>query len=107
MKLIFLKVSTWFANARRRLKKENKMTWSESGKDSDDSDHEDDRKEEGDISVDSDGLDGRFFLLLVKESIVAIPISFIYCRYESNLSYAQRSILLIYFTYQNSSFLSY
>ena len=26
--LIFLsKVSTWFANARRRLKKENKMTW--------------------------------------------------------------------------------
>ena len=22
-----LKVSTWFANARRRLKKENKMTW--------------------------------------------------------------------------------
>ena len=23
----FLKVSTWFANARRRLKKENKMTW--------------------------------------------------------------------------------
>ena len=23
----FNKVSTWFANARRRLKKENKMTW--------------------------------------------------------------------------------
>ena len=26
MKFI-IKVSTWFANARRRLKKENKMTW--------------------------------------------------------------------------------
>ena len=25
--LTFLQVSTWFANARRRLKKENKMTW--------------------------------------------------------------------------------
>ena len=25
--LIFEQVSTWFANARRRLKKENKMTW--------------------------------------------------------------------------------
>jgi len=25
---LILLVSTWFANARRRLKKENKMTWS-------------------------------------------------------------------------------
>lgn len=24
----FIQVSTWFANARRRLKKENKVTWS-------------------------------------------------------------------------------
>ena len=28
-------VSTWFANARRRLKKENKMTWSNKDKDDD------------------------------------------------------------------------
>lgn len=33
-------VSTWFANARRRLKKENKMTWSPKNKAGDD------RKEE-------------------------------------------------------------
>ena len=36
-------VSTWFANARRRLKKENRMTWDRSGDDS------------GDVNVDDDG----------------------------------------------------
>ena len=37
-------VSTWFANARRRLKKENRMTWPDrSGDDS------------GDVNVDDDG----------------------------------------------------
>uniref|UniRef100_A0A915KX52 Homeobox domain-containing protein n=1 Tax=Romanomermis culicivorax TaxID=13658 RepID=A0A915KX52_ROMCU len=42
---IWSTVSTWFANARRRLKKENKMTWSprnRSGEDDDDLDDEDD-----------------------------------------------------------------
>lgn len=45
-------VSTWFANARRRLKKENKMTWEPRNKTDDDdaklSDDEDDEKEPGD-----------------------------------------------------------
>lgn len=31
-------VSTWFANARRRLKKENKMTWEPKNKTEDDED---------------------------------------------------------------------
>ncbi|VDM15191.1 unnamed protein product [Wuchereria bancrofti] len=31
-------VSTWFANARRRLKKENKMTWSPRNRPGDDDD---------------------------------------------------------------------
>uniref|UniRef100_A0A8C5WEI0 Homeobox domain-containing protein n=1 Tax=Leptobrachium leishanense TaxID=445787 RepID=A0A8C5WEI0_9ANUR len=31
-KMTLTQVSTWFANARRRLKKENKMTWSEKSK---------------------------------------------------------------------------
>ena len=37
-------VSTWFANARRRLKKENKMTWSPRNRseDGDDIDNDDD-----------------------------------------------------------------
>lgn len=39
-------VSTWFANARRRLKKENKVTWSPRAcKSSDDRGYEDDSDE--------------------------------------------------------------
>jgi len=34
-------VSTWFANARRRLKKENKMTWEPRNKSSDGHDSDD------------------------------------------------------------------
>ena len=41
--MISLKVSTWFANARRRLKKENKMTWEPKNKlDDEDADVSDD-----------------------------------------------------------------
>ncbi len=35
-KMTLTQVSTWFANARRRLKKENKMTWSPKNKAGDD-----------------------------------------------------------------------
>ncbi len=35
---VHLQVSTWFANARRRLKKENKMTWSPRNRPGDDDD---------------------------------------------------------------------
>uniref|UniRef100_W5KZK1 Iroquois homeobox 2a n=1 Tax=Astyanax mexicanus TaxID=7994 RepID=W5KZK1_ASTMX len=47
-KMTLTQVSTWFANARRRLKKENKVTWAPRSK-SDDEDEEDgdgERKEE-------------------------------------------------------------
>lgn len=36
-KMTLTQVSTWFANARRRLKKENKMTWSPKNKPGDES----------------------------------------------------------------------
>ena len=43
-------VSTWFANARRRLKKENKMTWSPRTRgDDDDDDDMDDEDEKKDL----------------------------------------------------------
>ncbi|XP_035220526.1 iroquois-class homeodomain protein IRX-6-like [Stegodyphus dumicola] len=49
-KMTLTQVSTWFANARRRLKKENKMTWEPRNKTGDDMDDvsvdEDDDKEE-------------------------------------------------------------
>jgi len=42
-KMTLTQVSTWFANARRRLKKENKMTWEPKNKtDEDDEDMKDD-----------------------------------------------------------------
>lgn len=42
-------VSTWFANARRRLKKENKMTWSPRNRcGEDDDDDEADKNDEDD-----------------------------------------------------------
>uniref|UniRef100_A0A672N5L8 Iroquois-class homeodomain protein irx-4-A-like n=1 Tax=Sinocyclocheilus grahami TaxID=75366 RepID=A0A672N5L8_SINGR len=47
-KMTLTQVSTWFANARRRLKKENKMTWPPRSKGSDDKKYdEDDEDEEG------------------------------------------------------------
>lgn len=58
-KMTLTQVSTWFANARRRLKKENKMTWEPKNKTEDDddamlSDCEDKDKDDG--SVDEDRL---------------------------------------------------
>ncbi|XP_064611798.1 homeobox protein araucan-like [Liolophura sinensis] len=49
-KMTLTQVSTWFANARRRLKKENKMTWSPRNRYDDDVDREkdDDEKSEKD-----------------------------------------------------------
>ncbi|XP_067363291.1 iroquois-class homeodomain protein IRX-4b isoform X2 [Channa argus] len=45
-RMTLTQVSTWFANARRRLKKENKVTWSPRAcKSSDDQGHDDDREE--------------------------------------------------------------
>ena len=43
-KMTLTQVSTWFANARRRLKKENKMTWSPKSKE-DGSDDEGDNED--------------------------------------------------------------
>ncbi|XP_063441195.1 homeobox protein araucan-like [Mytilus trossulus] len=52
-KMTLTQVSTWFANARRRLKKENKMTWSprnrsDDGTENDDMDDDFDNKENTD-----------------------------------------------------------
>jgi hypothetical protein len=58
---LFFQVSTWFANARRRLKKENKMTWEPKNKlDDEDVDVSDD----DDKDKDDDRHGERFFALL-------------------------------------------
>ncbi|XP_064611240.1 iroquois-class homeodomain protein IRX-6-like [Liolophura sinensis] len=58
-KMTLTQVSTWFANARRRLKKENKMTWSprnraEDGTDDMDDDLDDDKDMKSDHEDDLD-----------------------------------------------------
>ena len=50
-KMTLTQVSTWFANARRRLKKENKMTWPPRNKGSEEKryDEDEDGSQEGQI----------------------------------------------------------
>ncbi|KAL6119456.1 uncharacterized protein ACO6RY_04027 [Pungitius sinensis] len=52
-KMSLTQVSTWFANARRRLKKENRVSWACKGK-SDEEEEDDDDEQEGE-SDDADG----------------------------------------------------
>ena len=63
-KMTLTQVSTWFANARRRLKKENKMQWSPNKRteeregddddDNDDNDNDDDDEERIKLNVSDD-----------------------------------------------------
>ncbi|KAK8406964.1 hypothetical protein O3P69_007483 [Scylla paramamosain] len=54
-KMTLTQVSTWFANARRRLKKENKMTWEPRNKTDDDDDDDDDKDDDHNDDVDVGG----------------------------------------------------
>ncbi|TSL82604.1 Iroquois-class homeodomain protein irx-1 [Bagarius yarrelli] len=64
-KMTLTQVSTWFANARRRLKKENKVTWGARAKSEDEgedgaifgSDNEDKREDEEEIDLESIDID--------------------------------------------------
>ena len=59
-KMTLTQVSTWFANARRRLKKENKMQWSPRNRtDNDDDDDEDEDKNSDEDDVDAVARPGR------------------------------------------------
>ena len=57
-KMTLTQVSTWFANARRRLKKENKMQWSPRNRSGDDDDDKATSDDDGQNNGDNDG-DGR------------------------------------------------
>ena len=52
---VYSKVSTWFANARRRLKKENKMVWSPRNRSDEDGAKDSDDDMDDDIINDKDG----------------------------------------------------
>ena len=55
-KMTLTQVSTWFANARRRLKKENKMTWSPRNRSEDDGDDDLDNDDDDDLLRKTDNL---------------------------------------------------
>ncbi|KAM6976961.1 iroquois homeobox 7 [Aplochiton taeniatus] len=55
-KMSLTQVSTWFANARRRLKKENRVSWASKGK-SDDEEDEEGESEEEEIPLQTSRLD--------------------------------------------------
>ncbi|GFO02781.1 iroquois-class homeodomain protein irx-6-like [Plakobranchus ocellatus] len=54
-KMTLTQVSTWFANARRRLKKENKMTWSPRNRSEDGSDDVDNNEDEDECGAGGEG----------------------------------------------------
>jgi hypothetical protein len=56
-KMTLTQVSTWFANARRRLKKENKMTWAPRNRCGDDDDIDNDDLDDDDAENKLDGND--------------------------------------------------
>ena len=57
-KMTLTQVSTWFANARRRLKKENKMTWSPRNRCGEDGEDDDEDGDVGRRGSDADSLPG-------------------------------------------------
>ncbi|XP_063801357.1 iroquois-class homeodomain protein IRX-3 [Pseudophryne corroboree] len=67
-KMTLTQVSTWFANARRRLKKENKMTWAPRSRTDEEgnsygSDHEEDKREDEEEidleNIDTEDIEGK------------------------------------------------
>ncbi|XP_003372666.1 putative iroquois-class homeodomain protein IRX-6 [Trichinella spiralis] len=56
-KMTLTQVSTWFANARRRLKKENKMTWSPRNRSEEDEEQPSTGRVNGSASMEEDPLD--------------------------------------------------
>ncbi|CAL4063386.1 unnamed protein product, partial [Meganyctiphanes norvegica] len=71
-KMTLTQVSTWFANARRRLKKENKMTWEPRNKTDDDDDEDDDDKDD-DGGGTTDDLDSHIDVLGHGEQLMGRP----------------------------------
>lgn len=70
-KMTLTQVSTWFANARRRLKKENKMTWSPKNKAGED--RKDDLKSDQDCAIKGlSTFDGRNVSFLINQLKILI-----------------------------------
>lgn len=62
---MWYQVSTWFANARRRLKKENKMTWVPKNRANESGSGAEDRRISDDKDIDEKSEDGGDDLLYI------------------------------------------
>jgi len=80
-KMTLTQVSTWFANARRRLKKENKMTWSPRNRCGDDDDDDGD-KDDGSGDEKKDDKDDSD----IRDKDIDGMLSTCYCFFHMNLS---------------------
>lgn len=58
-KMSLTQVSTWFANARRRLKKENRVSWASKGKSDEEDEEQEGESDEDEVSLQKCGLDER------------------------------------------------
>ena len=83
-KMTLTQVSTWFANARRRLKKENKMQWSPRNRAGDDDDDDDDKNSDNDDDAGSgnaltqnDDNDEDEDIVVDSGKVVVLPVSVI------------------------------
>lgn len=58
-KMSLTQVSTWFANARRRLKKENRVSWASKGKSDEEDEEQEEESDEDEVSLQKCHLDER------------------------------------------------
>ncbi|XP_023164346.2 homeobox protein araucan isoform X1 [Drosophila hydei] len=97
-KMTLTQVSTWFANARRRLKKENKMTWEPKNRTDDDDDAmvSDDEKDKDDVESSKDSHGGSLAKDVAKDEEDLID--------EDQKSLGQANILRAGFGYPSAGY---
>ncbi|XP_030571459.1 homeobox protein araucan isoform X1 [Drosophila novamexicana] len=97
-KMTLTQVSTWFANARRRLKKENKMTWEPKNRTDDDDDAlvSDDEKDKDDVESTKDSHGGSLAKDVAKDEEELID--------EDQKSLGQANILRAGFGYPSGGY---
>jgi hypothetical protein len=98
-KMTLTQVSTWFANARRRLKKENKMTWEPKNRNDDDDNDDDDDMSDAGGGVDPPGNTNK--RSASDSSAAAAAGQTGNTAFDSNRSQCTTSIAVVYFIYKN------
>ena len=99
-KMTLTQVSTWFANARRRLKKENKMTWEPKNKATESRDNDDKDSCKSLDDDDDDTIDVKHsgeFTFPFSESLYRFLFSYVYCSLLLHLTNRKSSASVFFF----------